>query len=247
MKRYEEILEKIAASIREGVYPLGTTLPSEPELAKRMGVSRSTIRNALSELQKLGLVTRRPSTGTRVEATDPRQTNAGYAYRIDSIEALIAYASAMPREILKIDDVVADNTLADLIGRPPGSRWIHIAHLRRTKEDPQATPFCWTDVYIDGRYSKIIRDNLQNHDGALSNLIETHAGRRVSEIEQIIDADFMPESLTGIFGVKPNSPALKIQRRYYFTPKELIQFSVSFYPAGRYAYTSRLVHDVGQR
>ena len=42
--------------IQEGVYPPGTQLPSEPELASRMGVSRMTLRRALSLLIDDGLV-----------------------------------------------------------------------------------------------------------------------------------------------------------------------------------------------
>lgn len=47
----------ISDGIRRGVYPANSRLPSERELATTIGVSRSTLRNALNGLAKEGVVT----------------------------------------------------------------------------------------------------------------------------------------------------------------------------------------------
>lgn len=60
---FESCVEKLATSIRLGIYPDGTTLPPERELAERIGVSRATLRDAIAALREAGLVTTRRGRG----------------------------------------------------------------------------------------------------------------------------------------------------------------------------------------
>ena len=53
---YVTVYDKLFKMIDEGNFPNDSRLPSEPELAKRLGVSRSTLRQALSLLQDDGLI-----------------------------------------------------------------------------------------------------------------------------------------------------------------------------------------------
>ena len=53
---FEACVEQLATSIRLGVYPLGSTLPPERELAARLNVSRATLREAMAALRQAGLV-----------------------------------------------------------------------------------------------------------------------------------------------------------------------------------------------
>lgn len=54
--RYVAVYNKLFKMINEGTFPLDSRLPSEPDLAKRLGISRSTLRQALSLLQDDGLI-----------------------------------------------------------------------------------------------------------------------------------------------------------------------------------------------
>jgi GntR family transcriptional repressor for pyruvate dehydrogenase complex len=62
----------VAARIEEmvvsGRLPQGRQLPSERRLAELLGVSRGSVREAITELEVKGLVTRRPGSGTHVQA-----------------------------------------------------------------------------------------------------------------------------------------------------------------------------------
>lgn len=60
---FESCVELLATSIRLGIYPDGSTLPPERELAGRMGVSRSTLREAIGALRDAGLLTTRRGRG----------------------------------------------------------------------------------------------------------------------------------------------------------------------------------------
>ena len=70
---FEACVEQLGTLIRLGVYPLGTTLPSERELADRLHVSRATLREAMAALREAGLVeTRRGRGGGTVVTMRPR-------------------------------------------------------------------------------------------------------------------------------------------------------------------------------
>jgi DNA-binding FadR family transcriptional regulator len=58
--------EQIVEAIQRGDYPVGSKLPSEFELAEQMGVSRPSIREALSALQAMEIIESRPGSGNFV-------------------------------------------------------------------------------------------------------------------------------------------------------------------------------------
>ena len=65
--------------IRDGVYVPGQRLPSEPEMAKELGVSRATLRTALAQLSAENLISRKQGDGTFVSnyAEDVNTTLGG--------------------------------------------------------------------------------------------------------------------------------------------------------------------------
>src|SRR6478609_1721075 len=70
---FEACVEQLATAIRLGVYPLGTTLPAERELAAILHVSRATLREAMAALREAGLVqTTRGRGGGTVVTLKPR-------------------------------------------------------------------------------------------------------------------------------------------------------------------------------
>lgn len=65
-KTSSKVAEQILEVVRSGRYDEGTRLPSERELARLMGVSRNSVREALSALQIAGFVDTRVGDGTYV-------------------------------------------------------------------------------------------------------------------------------------------------------------------------------------
>jgi GntR family transcriptional repressor for pyruvate dehydrogenase complex len=79
---FEACVEQLATAIRLGVYPLGSTLPSERDLATRLHVSRATLREAMAALRQAGLVeTTRGRGGGTVVTLKPRTPSARAAAR----------------------------------------------------------------------------------------------------------------------------------------------------------------------
>ncbi len=92
---FEACVEQLATAIRLGVYPLGTMLPSERELAERLEVSRATLREAIAALRAAGLVeTKRGRGGGTIVTMKPRGPTARgsatptRAQRADWLDAL---------------------------------------------------------------------------------------------------------------------------------------------------------------
>ena len=63
---YRQIADQLRALIDGGEYPPGSCLPAERELAKQLGVSRASVREALIALEVIGLVDVRVGDGVRV-------------------------------------------------------------------------------------------------------------------------------------------------------------------------------------
>lgn len=67
--RYVTVYDKLFSMINEGTFPKGSRLPSEPELAKSIGVSRTTLRQALALLQDDGLIKNIQGKGNFITST----------------------------------------------------------------------------------------------------------------------------------------------------------------------------------
>ena len=63
---YRRIAELLETRIDQGLFPAGTFLPSERELAEQLAVSRTSVREALIALEVTGRVTIRPGHGVQV-------------------------------------------------------------------------------------------------------------------------------------------------------------------------------------
>jgi GntR family transcriptional regulator, transcriptional repressor for pyruvate dehydrogenase complex len=62
----EQIAASIADAILDGVFPPGSTLPPERELAEQLNVNRTSLRQALARLQQMGLIEARHGSGNVV-------------------------------------------------------------------------------------------------------------------------------------------------------------------------------------
>ena len=62
-KVYEQVIEQIQDNIMDGTFKKGDKLPSERDLSETMGVSRTSIREALRVLETMGVVESRQGEG----------------------------------------------------------------------------------------------------------------------------------------------------------------------------------------
>jgi GntR family transcriptional repressor for pyruvate dehydrogenase complex len=93
----EGLSNSLEQMIRDGVIGHEERLPPERELAQQLGVSRTSLREALHELQLKGLLDRRPGRGTVV--LDPNQSRVG--------ESLLGHMGADERNLRHVMDLRA--------------------------------------------------------------------------------------------------------------------------------------------
>ena len=103
----------------------GERLPSEPQLAKKLGVSRATLREAMRTFETQGLIRRRQGAGTFVVGQVPVLDSG-----LEVLESLDTIARHMNLAItvsdLHIERVYADQELAEGLKLPLASRLVNI-------------------------------------------------------------------------------------------------------------------------
>ena len=106
----DQALEQLRLRIANGHWTVGQRLPTEPELAEELGISRNTVREAMRVLAFTGLIEIRQGDGSYLRASvDP----------FDTLKALSACSIEQARETRRIIEVEA----------------IGLAAQRRTAED----------------------------------------------------------------------------------------------------------------
>ena len=117
--------------------PAGQRLPSEPDLAKQLGVSRATLREAMRAFETQGLIRRRQGSGTfvvgKVQALDSG---------LEVLESLETMAKRLDLEIsvsdLHVEQVIADEELAMGLNVAVGSQLLRVRRVVRTDGRPVA-------------------------------------------------------------------------------------------------------------
>ncbi len=240
-KRYAFVARKLTEAIGSGVYPVGTILPTEVELAGLYGVSRATVRLALSNLHQLGLISRKRNVGTRVEASRPPQEYSSYAQSLGTVDDLLQYAKDTRRAVQARTRVVADEDLAIRLGCRPGRRWMQFSSLRLPENEGEEAPLCWTDAFVDDLYGDLVAENIDSYPGAISSLIEARTGKRIGEVVQSIQAVSISPALARSLRVGPASPGLEITRHYLDEGGQCLLVTFSTYPAHKFQYEMRLL------
>jgi GntR family transcriptional regulator len=131
-RRLQADLAKLIGSL-----PAESRLPSEPELARRMGVSRATLREAMRAFEGQGLIRRRQGVGTFVVANVP-VLDSGLEV-LESIETL-ARRTKLPVSVgeLQVQKVEADAEQAAALAVPPGTNLTRVVRVIYTESRPIA-------------------------------------------------------------------------------------------------------------
>ncbi|MFJ8076190.1 FadR/GntR family transcriptional regulator [Streptomyces sp. NPDC096176] len=87
----DQVIAELRKQITSGEWPVGSRIPTEPELVEQLGVARNTVREAVRALAHNGLLDIRQGSGTYVVATSEL---AGVMHR--------RFADADPRHIAEL-------------------------------------------------------------------------------------------------------------------------------------------------
>ena len=231
--RYMRIQKVLEERLVGGVYPVGSLMPTEIELAAEFNTSRFTIREALRYLREHGYVERRQGVGTRVMSNSPHST---FFRSFGSLEELFQVAVETYYVILETRRVTLGAELAELVGGLPGEEWFEVVGVRWTR--PGGTPICYIQSYIPSRFEHVI-PHLDGHQGPLFALLERHSDGKIEEAVQEIRALPMPPEIERQLGLSKGSWALQLLRRY-LTDQGVLIASFNWHPADQMVYMMRI-------
>jgi GntR family transcriptional regulator len=232
--RYLQVARTLRKEIVDGVYPIGSQLPTEHELCERFSVSRYTVREALRRLRDDNLVSSRPRAGTMVV---PRVSANSYAQDNMTINDLLAFASGAELDIESTGMVTIDAELAARTGLAEGEEWLAVLGFRQAV-DAEYT-HCWTEYYINRAFAAVGR-LLQRHTGPVFPLIEDLFGVSVVEVHQEIGAVLVTPMLAERLKVGSGTPAVEVHRTYKTSDGEVAQMTINTHPASRFRHSMTL-------
>ncbi|MEU2778585.1 FadR/GntR family transcriptional regulator [Streptomyces sp. NPDC007162] len=116
----EQVIAELRNQIASGEWPVGSRIPTEPELVEQLGVARNTVREAVRALAHNGLLDIRQGSGTYVVATselagvmhrrfadaDPRHI-AELRSTLESSAARLAAARRSDKDLRQLDALLA--------------------------------------------------------------------------------------------------------------------------------------------
>lgn len=201
---YHQIYLILRERIRTGVYPAGSLLPGEQELVKLLGVSRITVKRALSELAAGGFVTRHRGRGTTVtfDAAAP-VVKGSFENLLDSLR-LMGLGTEV--ELLETTVVKAPADVANLLGLESGAKVQRAVRLRKIENKP----FSYLVTHVPSDIASRFNAKDLSHKPMLELLAK--AGHEAVEADQWITATAADLKISRALGIASGAPLLEIRR-----------------------------------
>src|SRR4051812_4850144 len=160
---YQQLRESLRARILENALPPLARLPSESELMQQHSVSRITVRQALNDLQKEGLIFKVQGKGAFVSKPNVAQD----VTRLQGLaEAMSGSHHQVRNRILSLKSVKANPRVAERLSLKPHTVVCRITSLRYLDRQP---------IAIDVSYvPEAIGRSLQSADLAARDLIDIY-------------------------------------------------------------------------
>jgi GntR family transcriptional regulator len=225
-----EQLQEILEGFIEALEP-GTRLPSERLLAKRYGVARATVTQAVDELTGNGLVYRVHGSGTFVAEPKFRQPQTLTSFTEDMrARGMTPGSIVLTREAIGASAVIARHLQV-----PEGTPVVHVERVRTANGEPMALERTYLPA---GRFPGLEAVDLT--DVSLYLLLGERWGAWVRSADQWASAVRLTEEEAEVLGVDCGQPALLFQRVTCDQGGNLIEYVRSVYRGDRYEVHHRL-------
>jgi GntR family transcriptional regulator len=201
---YSLVASRAEGLIVSGSWQEGARLPPERQLCRDFEVSRSTLRQALDELEARGLVSRHQGRGTFV--TRPRlQLPIAGAFSIS--EAMRQNGMSISTRVIGVQVVDASRQLASELGCLPGDPLVLIERLRSGNGEPMVLD---TAHPRESLFPGLADADLERR--SLYEILRTDYGRGVAEARETIEPVILTPRECQLLGVPRNTTALLTRR-----------------------------------
>lgn len=226
--------EQVAASIRESIADSSPhdALASERELMAIHGVSRMTVRKAISVLVDEGRVYNVHGSGTYVGSPDifsktPKLTSF--------TEDMISRGSVPSSRVLDVARIEAPDHVASALGLGADAEVTLIRRLRLADD----TPIALEEVYLP---TTVLETETLNLGASLYEQLRA-AGHEVFRAEQEIKAITLSPLDSELLDVPQGSAALSVTRVSSSRRGHLVEFARTTYRADRYTFQLAVTRD----
>jgi GntR family transcriptional regulator len=229
---YYQLKSILEGKIRSEEYKERTRFPSEAELCKQFNISRITVRQALSELQKAGLVYRERGKGTFVTegAELKRPVLKG------SIEDVIAAAEGTRIKILSYVEIETPGEISDNPRMARSGRVFQLEMIRLIARGPQG----YSIVYFPHALGKIISPDEFKEETEIITFVEGKLATKAHHADQTIGVETANQLLAKHLAVKLETPLLTIRRDYYTRKGSLMFIGITHFRPDRFKYEIEL-------
>jgi len=206
--------------------------PSEAELCEQYNVSRVTVRQALAELMKAGLIYRDRGKGTFVTE------GAGLKRPVlkGSIEDLIAAAKGTRVRILSYQEVAPPPAIAGIPKLGKQAKVYQVEMVRSITKGPMGYSF----LYFPPGLGREVSVSELRETPEMIRFVEEKLKRKAHRANQSIDVGVADEVMSRHLSVKPRTPLLIIQREYYTREGALMFVARSYFRTDRFKYEIEL-------
>lgn len=229
---YFQIERDLASLIASGALAPGSQIPPEEELIRKYGVSRTTVRKAIQELERLGLIEIRRGKGTFVREEKLTQELTALTGFVEDMVALGRRPSA---RLLGKGVVPATEEVARQLGLPVGAEVMQIRRVRIA--DDVAISLDETYLPLDlGR--KVAADDLEIYP--IFSLLEGKYDTPLLEADYRIEAISADPPIAEALGIEAKAPILLIERVSYSLDRSPVDYEKLFYRGDKIRLSTRL-------
>lgn len=215
----------------------GDRLPSEPELARQLNVSRATLREVMRTFETQGLLHRRQGAGTFVSRPS-RVIETGLEV-LESIET-IARRIGLPVSLgeRRLEILPATETEQAMLDLPPGAQVLHAARVILAEGQPAA-------YLIDILSAELIPvEELQNSfTGSVLDLLLRRSDLHLDNSRCEITAATATPDIARAMGIQRGDVLLRFEARLYDRLGKVIVYSYSYFLPGYFRF--HVVRRVG--
>ncbi len=221
---YVRAEEALIALLESGVYQPGDQLPPEPELAQQLGISRSTLREAMRTFEERGWITRRQGVGTFVNEPSPLIIDSGLE-TLESVDTLVRRRGiTIQTRNLEIEEKPASRDLAHSLGVAPGTPLTVVTRTKVAAGRPVA-------YMIDALPAAIVsvEDMQAGFQGSVLDYLLERSGLALAHAR----ADILPvcadEDQSAHLDIEPGTVLLLLEETLYAATGEIVSFSRNYF------------------
>jgi len=229
---YSQVRERLRERIADGTYAPHARLPAESEIGACFGVSRITVRQALGDLQKEGVIVKVPGKGTFVAQARPSQELA----RLEGFgEAMSRKGHRIVNRVVMHAQVKASPLVAARLRLAPGAPVTEIQRVRWLDRDPVSFEITYLPPAIGER---LRGEDLAGRDIFL--ILEADYGIRLGHADVQIGAINADDELAQALRVQPGAALLRIERLTWTADGVPLDFEYLYVRGEAFQYALRL-------